>query len=67
MFAASKRFFIDDVKVDAPKTDGIERITRDGGRKADNRVYSIDGRYLGNDINSLGHGIYIVNGKKYVK
>ena len=43
------------------------RIVRDGGRKADNRVYSIDGRYLGNDINSLGHGIYIVNGKKYVK
>ena len=67
MFAASKRFFIDDVKVDAAQTDGIERIARDGGGKAGNRVYSIDGRYLGNDINSLGHGIYIVNGKKYVK
>ena len=36
-------------------------------RKADNRVYSIDGRYLGNDINALGKGLYIVGGKKELK
>ena len=36
-------------------------------RKADNRVYSIDGRYLGDDINVLGKGIYIVGGKKELK
>ena len=66
-FVAAKRFFIDDVKVSVPTTDGIENVAIDGVKKADNRVYSIDGRYLGRDINSLGHGIYIVNGKKYVK
>lgn len=66
-FVAAKRFFIDDVKVSVPTTDGIENVAIDGVKKADNRVYSIDGRYLGHDINSLGHGIYIVNGKKYVK
>ena len=36
-------------------------------RKADNRVYSIDGRYLGDDINALGKGLYIVSGKKELK
>ena len=66
-FVAAKRFFIDDVKVSVPTTDGIDNVAIDGVKKADNRVYSIDGRYLGRDINSLGHGIYIVNGKKYVK
>lgn len=36
-------------------------------KSADNRVYSIDGRYLGNDVDKLGRGIYIVGGKKEVK
>lgn len=36
-------------------------------KQADNRVYSIDGRYLGNDINALGKGLYIVGGKKELK
>ena len=36
-------------------------------RKAANRVYSIDGRYLGDDINALGKGLYIVGGKKELK
>ena len=36
-------------------------------RKTDNRVYSIDGRYLGDDINALGKGLYIVGGKKELK
>lgn len=30
-------------------------------------VYSIDGRYLGNDVDALGRGLYIVDGKKVVK
>lgn len=35
--------------------------------KADMRVYSIDGRYLGTDINALGHGVFVQGGKKIVK
>ncbi len=34
---------------------------------ADDRIYSIDGRYVGKDVNSLGKGLYIRNGKKFVK
>ena len=32
-----------------------------------NAVYSVNGIYMGDDINSLPSGVYIVNGKKTVK
>ena len=35
--------------------------------KANHRVYSISGTYLGTSLDSLPHGIYIVDGKKVVK
>ncbi len=50
----------------APNETAIKDIKADT-RKADNRVYSIDGRYLGDDINALGKGLYIVGGKKELK
>lgn len=31
------------------------------------RIYSVDGRFMGKDLQSLGRGIYIVDGKKIVK
>ena len=34
---------------------------------AGNRIFSIDGRYIGTDFNALGPGIYILNGKKVVR
>jgi hypothetical protein len=30
-------------------------------------VFTIDGRYVGNDLRQLEHGLYIVGGKKVVK
>ena len=46
--------------------DGINGITV-ANKAADNRIYSIDGRYLGTDASALGKGIYVVGGKKIVK
>ncbi len=47
---------------------GINNIATDENKKARNRkIYSIDGRYLGNDINALKNGLYIIDGKKIVK
>jgi immune inhibitor A len=37
-------------------------LTRD-----DDRIYSIDGRYLGTNLNDLPKGLYIRNGKKAIK
>lgn len=46
--------------------DGINGVTV-AKKTADNRIYSIDGRYLGTDASALGKGIYVVGGKKIVK
>lgn len=46
--------------------DGINGITV-VKKTVDNRIYSIDGRYLGTDASALGKGIYVVGGKKIVK
>lgn len=34
---------------------------------ADGKAYDLNGRYVGNDLNNLQRGVYIVNGKKIVK
>ena len=33
----------------------------------DGDIYSISGQNVGKDVNRLQRGVYIVNGKKYVK
>lgn len=51
-------------------TTGIDNVTVNGNTlkpAADNRIYSIDGRYLGTDPSTLKKGIYIMNGKKFMK
>lgn len=46
--------------------DGINGVTV-VKKTVDNRIYSIDGRYLGTDASALGKGFYVVGGKKIVK
>lgn len=46
--------------------DGINGVTV-VKKTVDNRIYGIDGRYLGTDASALGKGIYVVGGKKIVK
>lgn len=58
------RFFLDEVLVIRPKTSGISEIRHD---TVDNyRIYTLDGRYAGNDIHRLSPGLYLMNGKKIV-
>ncbi len=65
-FTPSKRFFLDEVLAVDPTATGIKGISITE-RPADNRIYSIDGRYVGNDLNILRPGIYIVGGRKVVR
>lgn len=46
-------------------TTGIEDLVVDGV-KANGRVYNLNGQYVGNSLNGLQPGIYILNGKKIV-
>lgn len=64
-FQGEKRWFLDEVYIQQDETDvkGITAVEK----PADKRVFSLDGRYLGNDINKLGKGLYIVGGKKIMK
>ena len=64
-FAAEKgRFFLDEVIVANPTT-AIQTVR--GAAPQQHAIYTIDGRYVGTDCTQLGHGLYIVNGKKVVK
>ena len=65
-FQGELRYFLDQVFVTDPGTTGIENVEMIN-QPAVKGVYSIDGRYLGNDVSKLGKGLYIVNGKKIVK
>lgn len=46
---------------------GIATLKTTDSKAADRRVYSIDGRLLGTDINAMPKGLYIVGGRKVVK
>lgn len=66
VFTPTKRFFLDEVSVGLGTT-AVDGIRVEAVRANNGRIYSIDGRYVGTDLDQLNHGIYIVNGKKVVK
>lgn len=70
-FMTSKgRFYLDKVCVSAEGTGtGIADTVADSavGQPADNRIFSIDGRYVGTDEAKLPKGLYIRGGKKFLK
>ncbi len=62
--SATKRFFLDEVYLTYDDINGIASVLNDPNSIYDNRIYSIDGRYVGTDLSSLKKGIYIIAGKK---
>ena len=67
-FTPRKRFFLDEVKASAPSQTGIKGITANpSDKRADNKIYTLDGRFIGTDASVLPHGIYVIAGKKIVK
>ena len=46
---------------------GIQSLSIIARSTSDNRIYTLDGRYVGTDASILPHGIYIQNNKKFVK
>ena len=48
-------------------TSGIAATIASATKTSDNRIYSLDGRYVGTDMSRLGKGVYVVNGKKVVR
>ena len=66
----SGMFYLDEVCIAALDPSGIDSVLArpDTTTKAtDNRIYTIDGRYVGTDVSRLPKGLYISGGKKFVK
>lgn len=61
------RFFLDKVCLTNEDVTGISNVTVNGNDANDGRIYSLDGRYMGKDLDGLQKGVYIVNGKKIIK
>ena len=66
VFTPGKRFFLDEVLVIDPNATAIQSVSAHKEIKT-MRVYTLDGRYVGNDPDRLPRGMYIINGKKIVK
>ena len=64
-----RRFFLDELLVKRPATTSITDIptAQPVPRATSGRIYSLDGVYLGTNINALSKGVYIVDGKKVVR
>ena len=52
--------------LDAVETTGISSVLADNGNSAKAGVYNISGQLMGNTLQGLPAGLYIVNGKKVV-
>ena len=46
---------------------GIQSVPITNLTISDNRIYTLDGRYVGTDRDALPHGIYIQNKQKFIK
>lgn len=69
MRSAERRFFLDELLVMRPVATAIRDIPviHPAHPATSGRIYSLDGVYLGTNLDALGKGVYIVNGKKVVK
>lgn len=65
-FTPDRRFFLDEVVVTKPVTNGISYV-RSEKRADDKRIFTLSGQYVGTQLSRLPKGIYIVNGRKVVR
>ena len=63
-FTPTKRLFLDEVLVVDPNATAIKNVK---SVSVENRIYTLDGRYVGTDKSVLPRGLYVINGKKVVK
>lgn len=64
-FVPDQRFFLDEVKVTAKVADAIRDVI--SAASTSDRIFTITGQYVGNDINALPVGVYIYKGRKTIK
>ena len=60
---SKSRFFLDEVLVMPLEISAIETMST----SSIGRIYTLDGRFMGTNKETLEHGIYIIDGKKIIK
>ena len=71
-FAADKYWGCFPNIVETPELDGGTSaiggvMTEDAAADKEQRIYTLDGRYVGKDMDRLGKGVYVVGGRKVVR
>ena len=49
------------------ETTGIDDLQQDKALNGAQRIYTLDGRYVGTSFDTLPSGIYVIKGKKIAK
>ena len=49
------------------ETTGIDDLQQEKVQNGAQRIYTLDGRYVGTSFDTLPNGIYVIKGKKIVK
>ena len=63
---AGYRFFIDEIEITSQGASGITDVITSAPAAKRKGIYSLDGTYLGTNLDTLPRGLYIVNGSKVV-
>lgn len=66
-FEPNRRFFLDEVVVAKMISAGIAELESKTSKVRTGRIYTIDGKFVGTDFRVLPRGVYIVDGRKFVK
>lgn len=66
-FTTTRRMFLDEISIPKPVISGIQGVKTMPVGPTDNRIYNLNGQYLGTEMDALPRGIYIRNGKKIMK
>lgn len=61
--SGAKRFII----LREDETTGIDNLQQDKALNGAQRIYTLDGRYVGTSFDTLPNGVYVIKGKKIVK
>jgi len=65
-FDVSRRFYLDDVSVASVNASAIKAVGANSDKAAMSRIYTIDGRYVGDNAATLRPGLYLKGGRKLV-
>ncbi len=66
-FTTTRRMFLDEISIPKPVVSAIQGVKLTPASMPDNRIYNLNGQYLGAELDALPRGVYIRNGRKIMR